>query len=127
MRWLGDILERVLDRGIVIAGDIRISLLDIELIEWCSTCACRLAGARCGCLCQVGEPSCLMGAGEILVRKGPHEGRFLPRSRTAVSRTTRVDGSWAVRSGAGLGVGLQVGQLDGVQRGADAGAGRLHV
>jgi hypothetical protein len=29
---LGDILERVLDRGIVIVGDIRISLLDIELL-----------------------------------------------------------------------------------------------
>jgi hypothetical protein len=29
---LGDILERVLDRGIVIAGDIQVSLLDIELL-----------------------------------------------------------------------------------------------
>ncbi|WP_327327757.1 gas vesicle protein [Streptomyces sp. NBC_01210] len=29
---LADILERVLDKGIVIAGDIRISLLDIELL-----------------------------------------------------------------------------------------------
>jgi hypothetical protein len=29
---LGDILERVLDRGLVITGDIRVSLLDIELI-----------------------------------------------------------------------------------------------
>jgi Gas vesicle protein len=29
---LADILERVLDRGIVIAGDIRINLLDIELL-----------------------------------------------------------------------------------------------
>lgn len=29
---LGDILERVLDKGLVIAGDIRISLLDIELL-----------------------------------------------------------------------------------------------
>ena len=29
---LGDILERVLDRGVVIAGDIRINLLDIELL-----------------------------------------------------------------------------------------------
>jgi hypothetical protein len=29
---LGDILERVLDRGLVIVGDIRISLLDIELL-----------------------------------------------------------------------------------------------
>jgi hypothetical protein len=29
---LGDILERVLDKGIVIAGDIQINLLDIELL-----------------------------------------------------------------------------------------------
>jgi Gas vesicle protein len=29
---LADILERVLDKGIVIAGDIRIELLDIELL-----------------------------------------------------------------------------------------------
>ncbi len=29
---LADILERVLDRGIVIAGDIRINLADIELL-----------------------------------------------------------------------------------------------
>ncbi|MFE3451677.1 gas vesicle protein GvpJ [Nonomuraea sp. NPDC059194] len=29
---LGDILERVLDRGVVIAGDIKVNLLDIELL-----------------------------------------------------------------------------------------------
>lgn len=29
---LADILERVLDKGVVIAGDIRINLLDIELL-----------------------------------------------------------------------------------------------
>jgi hypothetical protein len=29
---LGDVLERVLDRGLVIAGDIRVNLLDIELL-----------------------------------------------------------------------------------------------
>jgi len=29
---LADVLERVLDKGIVIAGDIRIDLLDIELL-----------------------------------------------------------------------------------------------
>ncbi|GAB2830453.1 gas vesicle protein [Streptomyces daliensis] len=29
---LADILERVLDKGIIIAGDIRIDLLDIELL-----------------------------------------------------------------------------------------------
>ena len=29
---LGDILERVLDQGLVIAGDIQVNLLDIELL-----------------------------------------------------------------------------------------------
>jgi len=29
---LADVLERVLDKGIVIAGDIQINLLDIELL-----------------------------------------------------------------------------------------------
>jgi hypothetical protein len=30
---LADILERVLDKGIVIAGDIKVSLADIELLD----------------------------------------------------------------------------------------------
>lgn len=30
---LADILERVLDKGIVIAGDVRISLADVELLN----------------------------------------------------------------------------------------------
>lgn len=30
---LGDLLERILDKGIVIAGDIKISLADVELIN----------------------------------------------------------------------------------------------
>ena len=30
---LADILERVLDKGVVIAGDIKISLADIELLD----------------------------------------------------------------------------------------------
>src|ERR1700744_760378 len=29
---LGDILERILDKGLVIAGDIKVNLLDIELL-----------------------------------------------------------------------------------------------
>jgi len=29
---LGDVLERILDKGIVIAGDIKIKLVDIELL-----------------------------------------------------------------------------------------------
>ena len=31
-RTLADLLERVLDKGIVIAGDIRINLVDVELL-----------------------------------------------------------------------------------------------
>jgi hypothetical protein len=38
---LADLLERVLDKGIVIAGDIQINLLDIELL----TIKLRLVGA----------------------------------------------------------------------------------
>jgi hypothetical protein len=30
---LGDLLERILDKGIVIAGDIKISLADVELLN----------------------------------------------------------------------------------------------
>ena len=51
---LSDVLERVLDKGIVIAGDIRVKLVDIELLSiqirlvicsvdkakgWCKLCA----------------------------------------------------------------------------------------
>ncbi len=32
-RTLADVLERVLDKGIVIAGDIRVNLVDIELLS----------------------------------------------------------------------------------------------
>src|SRR6201982_1663744 len=61
---LADILERVLDKGIVIAGDIQVNLLDIELltiklrvviasldtarevgINWCEPDPCLHAGA----------------------------------------------------------------------------------
>jgi hypothetical protein len=35
---LADILERVLDKGIVIAGDIRVNLLEIELLTIKSGC-----------------------------------------------------------------------------------------
>ena len=47
---LGDILERVLDKGIVIAGDIRINLLDIELL----TIKLRLVIASLDTASQVG-------------------------------------------------------------------------
>jgi hypothetical protein len=47
---LGDILERVLDKGIVIAGDIKVNLLDIELL----TIKLRLVIASLDTASQVG-------------------------------------------------------------------------
>ena len=47
---LADILERVLDKGIVIAGDIKVNLLDIELI----TIKLRLVIASLDTASQVG-------------------------------------------------------------------------
>jgi hypothetical protein len=47
---LADILERVLDKGIVIAGDIRVNLLDIELL----TIKLRLVIASLDTASQVG-------------------------------------------------------------------------
>jgi hypothetical protein len=47
---LGDILERVLDKGLVIAGDIRVNLLDIELL----TIKLRLVIASLDTASQVG-------------------------------------------------------------------------
>jgi Gas vesicle protein len=47
---LGDILERVLDKGIVIAGDTRVNLLDIELL----TIKLRLVIASLDTASQVG-------------------------------------------------------------------------
>ena len=60
---LGDILERVLDKGIVIAGDIRVNLLDIELL----TIKLRLVIASLDTASQVGinwwqaDPAMAMG------------------------------------------------------------------
>ena len=50
---LADILERVLDKGIVIAGDIRVNLLDIELL----TIKIRLLIASVD-KAQIGRASC---------------------------------------------------------------------
>jgi hypothetical protein len=47
---LGDILERILDKGLVIAGDIQVNLLDIELL----TIKLRLVIASLDTASQVG-------------------------------------------------------------------------
>jgi hypothetical protein len=63
---LADILERVLDKGIVIAGDIRINLLDIELL----TIKIRLLVASVDKAREMGidwwehDPSLTSGAGD---------------------------------------------------------------
>ena len=68
---LADILERVLDKGIVIAGDIQINLLDIELL----TIKLRLLVAsvdkarEMGINWWEGDPS-LAALGAILTRRG---------------------------------------------------------
>jgi hypothetical protein len=64
---LADILERVLDKGIVIAGDIQINLLDIELL----TIKLRLLVAsvdkakEMGINWWEGDPALTSGAGEL--------------------------------------------------------------
>ena len=64
---LADILERVLDKGIVIAGDIQINLLDIELL----TIKLRLLIASVDTAREMGidwwegDPMLSSGAGEL--------------------------------------------------------------
>jgi hypothetical protein len=64
---LADILERVLDKGIVIAGDIQINLLDIELL----TIKLRLIVASIDKAKEMGidwwesDPALSRGAGEL--------------------------------------------------------------
>jgi hypothetical protein len=59
---LADILERVLDKGIVIAGDIKIDLLDIELLTIrlrlfvASVETAKKAGIDCGRPTQLSPP-----------------------------------------------------------------------
>jgi hypothetical protein len=66
---LADILERVLDKGIVIAGDIRINLLDIELL----TIKIRLLVASVDKAREIGidwwehDPSLSSGRGNLAV------------------------------------------------------------
>jgi hypothetical protein len=66
---LADILERVLDKGIVIAGDIQINLLDIELL----TIKIRLLVASVDKAREIGidwwehDPSLSSGRGDLAV------------------------------------------------------------
>ncbi|MEU7858795.1 gas vesicle protein [Nonomuraea sp. NPDC049141] len=90
---LGDILERVLDRGIIIAGDIRVNLLDIELL----TIKLRLIIASVDTAREMGidwweHDPWLSGKDQELVEENRRlrarlaaveEGTALPRGRTA--------------------------------------------
>jgi hypothetical protein len=73
---LGDILERVLDKGLVIAGDIQVNLLDIELL----TIKLRLVIASLDTAREVGinwwesDPWLSADAERRAVRSGRHSG-----------------------------------------------------
>ena len=76
---LGDILERVLDKGLVIAGDIQVNLLDIELL----TIKLRLVIASLDTAREVGinwwesDPWLSADAERRAVRPGRHSGNGL--------------------------------------------------
>jgi Gas vesicle protein len=81
---LVDILDRVLDKGLVIAGDVRISLANVELL----TIRIRLL------VCSVDK------AEEIGLnwwRHDPHLSMPLPEERKAPSRIGTVPGAIPVR------------------------------
>jgi hypothetical protein len=77
---LGDILERVLDKGLVIAGDIQINLLDIELL----TIKLRLVIASLDTAREVGinwwesDPWLSADAGHRAVERGSKDRRRTP-------------------------------------------------
>ena len=75
---LGDILERVLDKGLVIAGDIQVNLLDIELL----TIKLRLVIASLDTARQVGinwwEADPWLSA-DALREKSARDGRAAPQ------------------------------------------------
>jgi Gas vesicle protein len=91
---LGDILERVLDRGIVIAGDIRVSLLDIELL----TLKLRLVVASLDTAREVGidwwehDPWLTSRAARPSVEPGPGE-----REEVEAQRRPRIESRAARR------------------------------
>jgi hypothetical protein len=67
---LADVLERVLDKGIVVAGDIRIELLNIELL----TVRLRLLIASAD---KAREMGINWWEGDPFLRRGAHDGSTL--------------------------------------------------
>jgi hypothetical protein len=88
---LADVLERVLDKGLVIAGDIRVNLLDIELL----TIKIRLLVASVDKAREMGidwwehDPTLSVGQRDLA-----EENRAL-RSRVAELETATQDGAKA--------------------------------
>jgi Gas vesicle protein len=88
---LGDVLDRVLDRGIVIVGDIRVSLLDIELL----TLKLRLVVASLDTAREVGidwwehDPWLTSRAARPPVERGPSDRREVEPQRRE-SRAARA-------------------------------------
>jgi len=86
---LGDILERVLDKGIVIAGDIRVNLLDIELL----TIKLRLLIASVDRAKEMGinwweSDASLQSLGPD---SGDHQGRLQQENRELRERLERIE------------------------------------
>jgi hypothetical protein len=91
---LADILERVLDKGIVIAGDIQINLLDIELL----TIKLRLLIAsvdkarEMGINWWEGDPSLqALGSGDDDSDEGGDRGRLVQENRELRERLERLE------------------------------------
>jgi hypothetical protein len=86
---LADILERVLDRGLVIAGDIRVNLLDIELL----TIKLRLVIASLDTAKQVGinwwEADPWLSAEAARNDRDGHDGRELEQENRRLRRRIR--------------------------------------
>jgi hypothetical protein len=76
---LADVLERVLDKGIVIAGDIRINLLDIELL----TVRIRLLVASADKAKEMGID---WWQGDPFLKRGDHDGALESRLRRLEER-----------------------------------------
>jgi hypothetical protein len=91
---LADILERVLDKGIVIAGDIRVNLLDIELL----TIKIRLLVASVDKAREIGidwwehDPSLSSGGRELAEENRQLRERIRSLEARGSARRTRPEG-----------------------------------